>query len=70
MEKLQGNLVKFYACGTGPEVPEEIVGRTSSFLEGFGDTFGQYVPFIEDDRVLHLGVKKAEEFLKSRESLS
>jgi len=44
--------------------------RTSSFLEAFVDNFRKYVPFIEDDRVLHVDIKKAEEFLKSRDSLS
>lgn len=44
--------------------------RTSPFIETFVDTFRQSVPFIEDDRVLHLDIKKAEEFLKSRDSLS
>jgi len=38
--------------------------KTSPLLESFVDTFRQYVPFIEDDRVLHDDIKKAEEFLK------
>ena len=38
--------------------------KTSPVLESFVDTFRQYVPFIEDDRVLHDDIKKAEEFLK------
>jgi len=38
--------------------------RTSPYLEAFVDNFRQYVPFIEDDRVLHQDIKKAEEFLK------
>ncbi|MEJ7644459.1 MAG: histidine ammonia-lyase [Chryseolinea sp.] len=44
--------------------------RTSSFLENFVNTFRQYVPFIEDDRVLYLDIKKSEEFLKSENSVS
>ncbi|HTE33389.1 MAG TPA: histidine ammonia-lyase [Chryseolinea sp.] len=43
--------------------------RTSPFLEEFVDTFRREVPFIEDDRVLHVDIKKAEAFLKNRESL-
>lgn len=39
--------------------------RTSPYLEGFVDTFRLHVPFIEDDRVLHHDIKKAEGFLKS-----
>jgi histidine ammonia-lyase len=38
--------------------------KTSPFLEGFVDTFRRHVPFIEDDRVLHDDIKKAEEFLR------
>lgn len=38
--------------------------RTSPFLEAFVDNFRQHVPFIEDDRVLHQDIEKAEEFLK------
>jgi histidine ammonia-lyase len=38
--------------------------KTSPSLESFVDTFRQQVPFIEDDRVLHDDIKKAEEFLK------
>jgi histidine ammonia-lyase len=38
--------------------------KTSPLLESFVDTFRQHVPFIEDDRVLHDDIKKAEEFLK------
>ena len=38
--------------------------KTSPLLESFVDTFRQYVPFIEDDRVLHDDIKKAEEYLK------
>ncbi len=44
--------------------------KTSAFLERFVDNFRQHVPFIEDDRVLHLDIKKAEEFLKSWDSSS
>jgi histidine ammonia-lyase len=40
--------------------------RTSPYLEAFVDNFRQHVPFIEDDRVLHDDIKKAEEFLKHR----
>ena len=39
--------------------------KTSPFLEVFVDNFRKVVPFIEDDRVLHLDMKKAEEFLKN-----
>ena len=38
--------------------------KTSPLLESFVDTFRQQVPFIEDDRVLHDDIKKAEGFLK------
>jgi len=38
--------------------------KTSQVLESFVDTFRKQVPFIEDDRVLHDDIKKAEEFLK------
>lgn len=38
--------------------------RTSPALEQWVDNFRQVVPFIEDDRVLHLDMKKAEQFLK------
>ncbi|HEX6892300.1 MAG TPA: histidine ammonia-lyase [Chryseolinea sp.] len=38
--------------------------KTSPSLESFVDTFRRHVPFIEDDRVLHDDIKKAEEFLK------
>jgi histidine ammonia-lyase len=41
--------------------------KTSSYLEGFADTFRLIVPFIEDDRVLHYDIKKAEKFLKEVE---
>jgi histidine ammonia-lyase len=44
--------------------------RTSPFLEAFVDTFRKDVPFIEDDRVLHVEIKNAEKFLKSPHSLS
>jgi histidine ammonia-lyase len=39
--------------------------KTSPSLESFVDTFRKHVPFIEDDRVLHDDIKKAEEFLKT-----
>ncbi|MEO8470665.1 MAG: histidine ammonia-lyase [Chryseolinea sp.] len=42
--------------------------KTSPFLERFVHNFRQHVPFIEDDRVLHLDIKKAERFLKSQEA--
>ena len=32
LERLQNNLVKSHACGTGPEIPEEIV-RLMLFLK-------------------------------------
>lgn len=38
--------------------------KTSPYLEDFVDTFRKTVPFIEEDRVLHDDIKKAEEFLK------
>jgi histidine ammonia-lyase len=38
--------------------------RTSPYLEQLVDTFGQIVPFIEDDRILHNDIKNAEKFLK------
>lgn len=40
--------------------------KTSPALEAFVDTFRAYVPFIEDDRVLHDDIKKAVQFLKER----
>jgi histidine ammonia-lyase len=41
--------------------------RTSPYLESFVDTFRTVVPFIEDDRVLHNDLRKAENFLKKWE---
>jgi histidine ammonia-lyase len=41
--------------------------KTSPYLEGFIDTFRAVVPFIEDDRVLHQDIQKAEQFLKNWE---
>lgn len=38
--------------------------KTSPFLESFADTFRQHVPFIEEDRVLHDDIKKAEQFIR------
>lgn len=38
--------------------------KTSPYLENFVNTFRQSVPFIEDDRVLHRDIQKAELFLK------
>ncbi len=38
--------------------------KTSPVLESFVDTFRQYVPFIEEDRVLHDDIKKAEQFIR------
>ncbi|MBT1702361.1 histidine ammonia-lyase [Chryseosolibacter indicus] len=38
--------------------------RTSSKLEALVDTFRHQVPFIEDDRLLHDDIKKAEYFLR------
>jgi histidine ammonia-lyase len=43
--------------------------RTSQFLEEFVHNFRRRVPFIEDDRVLHQDIQKAEFFLKSQEAL-
>jgi histidine ammonia-lyase len=39
--------------------------RTSPFLEDFVDTFRHAVPFIEDDRVFHVDLRQAENFLKA-----
>lgn len=39
--------------------------KTSPTLEHFVDTFRQSVPFIEDDRVLHIDIQKAENFLRT-----
>ena len=41
--------------------------RTSRYLENLVDTFRQTVPFIEDDRVLHDDIRRAEKFLKALE---
>ena len=38
--------------------------KTSPLLEEFAYTFREHVPFIEDDRVLHHDIAKAELFLK------
>ncbi len=38
--------------------------RTSDYLEDFLYNFREHVPFIEDDRVLHDDIVKAEAFLK------
>jgi histidine ammonia-lyase len=38
--------------------------KTSPELEEFVHNFRQYVPFIEDDRLLHNDIKNAEKFLK------
>lgn len=38
--------------------------KTSAVLEQFVHTFREHVPFIEDDRVLHHDIVKAELFLK------
>jgi len=38
--------------------------KTSPYLEAMVDNFRNYVPFIEDDRVLHHDIVKAQEFLK------
>lgn len=43
--------------------------RTSEELEKFVYNFRRHVPFIEDDRVLHRDIQKAELFLKSQEAL-
>ena len=43
--------------------------RTSPHLEEFVDNFRLHIPFIEDDRVLHRDIQKAEAFLKSQEAL-
>lgn len=39
--------------------------RSSVVLEDWVHNFRQVVPFIEDDRVLHIDIHRAEEFLKS-----
>jgi histidine ammonia-lyase len=41
--------------------------KTSPYLERFTDTFRVTIPFIEDDRVLHNDIQKAEKFLKEVE---
>jgi histidine ammonia-lyase len=41
--------------------------KTSPYLEKLVDTFRQTVPFIEDDRILHHDIQKAEKFLKELE---
>jgi histidine ammonia-lyase len=41
--------------------------RTSPYLENLVNTFRATVPFIEDDRVLHDDINKAEKFLKALE---
>lgn len=38
--------------------------HTSDYLEDLVNTFRQVVPFIEDDRVLHVDIQNAEKFLK------
>jgi histidine ammonia-lyase len=38
--------------------------KTSPALETLVDTFRQHVPFIEEDRVLHDDIKKAEKFIR------
>lgn len=38
--------------------------KTSASLEKLADTFRQSVPFIEDDRILHEDIIRAEKFLK------
>lgn len=39
--------------------------KSSSFLEAFVADFAMYVPFIEQDRVLHDDISAAEEFVKT-----
>ena len=39
LEKLQDNLVKSHACGTGPEVPAEIVKPLKSMFSNFPPIF-------------------------------
>jgi histidine ammonia-lyase len=41
--------------------------KTSPYLQGFADTFRLIIPFIEDDRVLHHDIQRAEKFLKEVE---
>jgi histidine ammonia-lyase len=41
--------------------------HTSPFLEALVNTFRETVPFIEDDRVLHDDIQRAEKFLKALE---
>ena len=38
--------------------------KTSPALENLVNTFRQHVPFIEEDRVLHDDIKKAEQFIR------
>lgn len=42
--------------------------RSSPALEEFVHNFRRHVPFIEDDRVLHQDIQKAELFLRSQEA--
>lgn len=41
--------------------------HTSAFLQNFVDTFRKEVSFIQEDRLLHNDMKKAEDFLKNIE---
>ena len=41
--------------------------KTSPALERLVNTFRQTVPFIEDDRILHNDIVRAEKFLKDLE---
>jgi histidine ammonia-lyase len=41
--------------------------KTSPYLESLVNTFRESIPFIEDDRILHEDIRKAENFLKTLE---
>ncbi len=38
--------------------------KTSAYLEKLVNTFREYVPFVEEDRVLHDDIQKAEKFIR------
>jgi histidine ammonia-lyase len=38
--------------------------RTSPYLEEIRNTFRSIIPFVEEDRVLHDDIQKAEQFIR------
>jgi histidine ammonia-lyase len=38
--------------------------KTSPYLEELVNTFRKHVPFVEEDRVLHDDIRKAEKFIR------